>query len=135
MSPGGCATSELTGGVNGSRRAPRVNGESGVGSIGGGDLSSRALDGDVVAAGGGESQLESTRAERGGTHREMSDLTWPAMRRFHASLHSWMISVAYLRFLASPENANWFSGFPSGICARRNRASQLPFAPAGATIL
>ena len=33
----------------------------------------------------------------------------------HASWHSWMISVAYFLFFASPENANWFSGLPSGI--------------------
>lgn len=43
---------------------------------------------------------------------------WPAMRRFHASLHSWTMSVAYLRFLASPEKAKVFSGLPSGICER-----------------
>lgn len=37
----------------------------------------------------------------------------PETRRRQASWHSWMISVAYFLFLASPENANAFSGFPS----------------------
>lgn len=39
--------------------------------------------------------------------------TSPVMRRRHASWHSWIISVAYFLFLASPEKANAFSGFPS----------------------
>ena len=39
----------------------------------------------------------------------------PMMSRRQASWHSWMISVAYFLFFASPENANAFSGFPSGI--------------------
>lgn len=32
-----------------------------------------------------------------------------------ASEHSRMTSSAYFLFLHSPEKANWFSGFPSGI--------------------
>ena len=56
----------------------------------------------------------------------------PVINFSQASAHSRMISVAYLRsvsfkssqrrkrtmyflFLHSPEKANWFSGFPSGI--------------------
>ncbi len=40
---------------------------------------------------------------------------WPEMSLRQASWHSWMISVAYFLFFASPEKANWFSGLPSGI--------------------
>lgn len=48
-------------------------------------------------------------------HMEISgfDVASPAMRRRQASLHSWMISVAYFLFFASPEKAKVFSGFPS----------------------
>lgn len=50
------------------------------------------------------------------THMSILPLSaWPLMRRFHASWHSWTISVAYLRFFASPEKAKVFSGLPSGI--------------------
>lgn len=53
---------------------------------------------------------------RGRAHMSILPLSaWPLMRRRHASLHSCTISVAYFLFLASPLNANWFSGFPSGI--------------------
>ena len=52
----------------------------------------------------------------GGTHIEMSPGgVSPLMRRRQASWVSWIISIAYFLFLASPEKANWFSGFPSGI--------------------
>ena len=52
----------------------------------------------------------------GVTHREMSPgVVSPLMRRRQASWVSWMISMAYFLFLASPEKANWFSGLPSGI--------------------
>src|SRR5258708_38967417 len=37
----------------------------------------------------------------------------PRTRRLHASWHSCTISVAYFLFLASPEKAKAFSGFPS----------------------
>ena len=70
------------------------------------------------------------------TYRLMSPLgVFPAMRFFQDSAHSWITSRAYLKniavnvdsplttdrdgthflFLHSPEKANWFSGFPSGI--------------------
>ena len=39
----------------------------------------------------------------------------PEARRRQASWHSWMISVAYFLFFASPEKAKLFSGLPSGI--------------------
>lgn len=52
----------------------------------------------------------------GGTHIEISPGgVSPLMRRRQASWVSWIISIAYFLFLASPEKANWFSGFPSGI--------------------
>ena len=52
----------------------------------------------------------------GVTHREISPgAVSPLMRRRQASWVSWIISMAYFLFLASPEKANWFSGLPSGI--------------------
>ena len=39
----------------------------------------------------------------------------PVINFSQASPHSRMTSVAYFLFLHSPEKANWFSGFPSGI--------------------
>ena len=39
----------------------------------------------------------------------------PVINFSQASAHSRMTSVAYFLFLHSPEKANWFSGFPSGI--------------------
>lgn len=49
-------------------------------------------------------------------YREISPLlVLPVMSLSHASAHSRTTSMAYFLFLHSPEKANWFSGFPSGI--------------------
>lgn len=113
--------SQLTAGVDGSRGSARIGGEGSVEGIRSGDLSSRSLDGKVGAGGPSRSDQLSFGGARGreGAYTLISDLTSPETRRFHASLHSWMISKAYLRFLASPEKANWFSG-----CVRRAFRSQ-----------
>lgn len=105
----------VDGGVDGSGSGPRVGGESSVRSVGGGAVT-RSGGVDVVAvidlvSFDFEDEME---GKRRWTYREMSDLMEPAMRRFHASLHSWTISMAYFWFLASPEKANEFSGLPSG---------------------
>ncbi|KAH3658752.1 hypothetical protein OGATHE_006477 [Ogataea polymorpha] len=42
----------------------------------------------------------------------------PAISFFQELLHSAMTSSAYFLFLHSPEKANWFSGFPSGILSQ-----------------
>jgi len=39
----------------------------------------------------------------------------PVTNRCHASSHSWITSIAYFLFLASPLKAKTFSGLPSGI--------------------
>jgi hypothetical protein len=50
------------------------------------------------------------------TYRLMSPLgVLPVMSFSQASAHSRTTSIAYFLFLHSPEKANWFSGFPSGI--------------------
>jgi len=50
------------------------------------------------------------------TYRLMSPLgVLPVMSFSQASAHSRTTSMAYFLFLHSPEKANWFSGFPSGI--------------------
>ena len=67
-----------------------------------------------VAAGTGMSKYEIKSFRK--TYMEISPgAVSPLMRRRQASLVSWMISIAYFLFLASPEKANWFSGLPSGI--------------------
>lgn len=50
------------------------------------------------------------------THRLISPRgVLPVTSFSQASEHSRMTSSAYFLFLHSPEKANWFSGFPSGI--------------------
>lgn len=102
--------------VDGCGREVRSGRDGNVGGVIPGGISRRVGVGNIAAE-SGMSRFEIWAfGGGGGTYVEISLAgVSPLMRRRQASWVSWMISMAYFLFLASPEKANWFSGFPSGI--------------------